>query len=516
MSPNGYIRRRRADVIEDTVRDVRSSPTRRPVVFAIILLRPETLRRLRPSWRSRRRRVRRFVHFPTMCDSTPSDDARPPSRPSNATPRSLFFAQCRQPPAFTGLQTAFIPLPDLRFDISHPQLSHRPSAAQKPHPKPVSFPFRPFFRTRVRPPHSNFASTRQRPRLLHRTYLLQCRLNSTTNQLTRPVVFLASFSQISMLTPDFLPGPHRNACTHAPAAVHPVDRSIAPRTHRRTPRYTQTFTFVLDAPHFATNPIYRLYHPRISSLFFAITSPHPKPTTTHSLHAASLHARRTHARTRDHPPRHCIAFLRSKNGPNFQLHRRRRHLKTSNHSIPPFSPSYPSPNFRAPPSPQRNSKRSLSASKSDRNGPITRRLFRHRRTPRYTQTFTFVLDAPHFATNPIYRLYHPRISSLFFAITSPHPKPTTTHSLHAASLHARRTHARTRDHPPRHCIAFLRSKNGPNFQLHRRRRHLKTSNHSIPPFSPSYPSPNFRAPPSPQRNSKRSLSASKSDRRRGI
>lgn len=376
MSPNGYIRRRRADVIEDTVRDVRSSPTRRPVVFAIILLRPETLRRLRPSWRSRRRRVRRFVHFPTMCDSTPSDDARPPSRPSNATPRSLFFAQCRQPPAFTGLQTAFIPLPDLRFDISHPQLSHRPSAAQKPHPKPVSFPFRPFFRTRVRPPHSNFASTRQRPRLLHRTYLLQCRLNSTTNQLTRPVVFLASFSQISMLTPDFLPGPHRNACTHAPAAVHPVDRSIAPRTHRRTPRYTQTFTFVLDAPHFATNPIYRLYHPRISSLFFAITSPHPKPTTTHSLHAASLHARRTHARTRDHPPRHCIAFLRSKNGPNFQLHRRRRHLKTSNHSIPPFSPSYPSPNFRAPPSPQRNSKRSLSASKSDRNGPITRRLFR--------------------------------------------------------------------------------------------------------------------------------------------
>lgn len=296
MSPNGYIRRRRADVIEDTARDVRSSPTRRPVVFAIILLRPETLRRLRPSWRSRRRRVRRFVHFPTMCDSTPSDDARPPSRPSNATPRSLFFAQCRQPPAFTRLQTAFIPLPDLRFDISHPQLSHRPSAAQKPHPKPVSFPFRPFFRTRVRPPHSNFASTRQRPRLLHRTYLLQCRLNSTTNQLTRPVVFLASFSQMSMLTPDFLPGPHRNACTHAPAAVHPVDRSIAPRTHRRTPRYTQTFTFVLDAPHFATNPIYRLYHPRISSLFFAITSPHPKPTTTHSLHAASLHARRTHAR----------------------------------------------------------------------------------------------------------------------------------------------------------------------------------------------------------------------------
>lgn len=299
MSPNGYIRRRRADVIEDTVRDVRSSPTRRPVVFAIILLRPETLRRLRPSWRSRRRRVRRFVHFPTMCDSTPSDDARPPSRPSNATPRSLFFAQCRQPPAFTRLQTAFIALPDLRFDISHPQLSHRPSAAQKPHPKPVSFPFRPFFRTRVRPPHSNFASTRQRPRLLHRTYLLQCRLNSTTNQLTRPVVFLASFSQISMLTPDFLPGPHRNARTRRPPCIPSIDRPAHPSPDSTI--YTNVHVRS-RCPSFRNQPnLPSLPSTNFITIFFAITSPHPKPTTTHTrcITACPSHAR-THARATTH------------------------------------------------------------------------------------------------------------------------------------------------------------------------------------------------------------------------
>lgn len=297
MSPNGYIRRRRADVIEDTARDVRSSPTRRPVVFAIILLRPETLRRLRPSWRSRRRRVRRFVHFPTMCDSTPSDDARPPSRPSNATPRSLFFAQCRQPPAFTRLQTAFIPLPDLRFDISHPQLSHRPSAAQKPHPKPVSFPFRPFFRTRVRPPHSNFASTRQRPRLLHRTYLLRCRLNSTTNQLTRPVVFLASFSQMSMLTPDFMLGPHRNARTRRPPCIPSFDRpahpspdsTIYPNVHVRS-----------RCPSFRNQPnLPSLPSTNFITIFRHYVTPPQTDNYTYTLHHC-MPVARTHARATTH------------------------------------------------------------------------------------------------------------------------------------------------------------------------------------------------------------------------
>lgn len=86
---------------------------------------------------------------------------------------------------------------------------------------------------------------------------------------------------------------------HARAGRRASRRSIAPRTHRRTPRYTQTFTFVLDAPHFATNPIYRLYHPRISSLFFAITSPHPKPTTTHT---RCITACPSHARTHARPP----------------------------------------------------------------------------------------------------------------------------------------------------------------------------------------------------------------------
>jgi hypothetical protein len=244
-----------------------------------------------------------------MCDSTPSDDARPPSRPSNATPRSLFFAQCRQPPAFTRLQTAFIPLPDLRFDISHPQLSHRPSAAQKPHQKPVSFPFRPFFRTRVRPPHSNFASTRQRRRLLHPTYLLQCRLNSTTNQFTRPVVFLTSFSQISMLIPNFLLGPRRNARTRRPPCTPSIDR---PCTHAPIAGLhdIQTLAFVLDAPHFATNPIYcrpiHEFHYYSSPLRYA--TPPQTDNYTYTLHHCM-----PVARTRARPPTtalHRIAFLR--------------------------------------------------------------------------------------------------------------------------------------------------------------------------------------------------------------
>ena len=107
-------------MIEDTACKVRASPPRRPVVFVRILLTPETLRRLGRSSRPRCHRVRRFVPFPTMSVSKPSDDARPPSHPSNATPPSPFVPQRRQPPVFIRLKTAFVRFYNLRFHVSPP------------------------------------------------------------------------------------------------------------------------------------------------------------------------------------------------------------------------------------------------------------------------------------------------------------------------------------------------------------------------------------------------------------